>query len=209
MASTQFAKKAPRASSPLVLAARPNDWASIVKAQQEAVRLGQYQRIGVLLALCFEYTECSNPRMLDLAQQRNAQGRPAWPGINLDWLNGGPEIAIAAGVMLMGGGPELVIPSRPFPLPPDTADPTWMYSEATPAPKTIPQRIEDRAMRIKGTNFLIVQPVIQIHWRLDLAAPGHARKEVHNVSADGNGLHMAFIYDRDAQTGHLVNGRVL
>jgi hypothetical protein len=80
---------------------------------------------------------------------------------------------------------------------------------AVPLPPRIPQRIEDRAMKIKGTPFLIIQPVTQIHWLLDLAVPGHARREIHNVVADGNGLHMAFMYDTQAQTGHLVNGRVL
>jgi hypothetical protein len=188
-------------SAQTILISKPNDWAGIIKAQQQLIRTGQYVRIGRLDVLCFEYTANSNPKMKVLGQQRNAQGRPAWPGIHLDWLNQGPEVALTeAGVLL---------PSYPFPLPPPSPDPTWIYSEATPSPKLVPQLITDRAMRIKGTNFLIIQPVVELNWVLETAQPGHARREKHLVGPDFDGLHMAFIYDPDAQTGHLVGGRVL
>jgi hypothetical protein len=194
-------------STPSILIAKPNDWQGLIKAQQEMIRTGNYQRFARLDALCFEVTKLSNPKMLILGSQKTSDGRMAWPGKNWDWLNGGPPIAMVARGGL--GDLEFVLPAVPFPMPPDAPDPAWSYSDAVPLPPRIPQRIEDRAMKIKGTPFLIIQPVTQIHWLLDLAVPGHARREIHNVVADGNGLHMAFVYDTQAQTGHLVNGRVL
>jgi len=190
-------------STPSILTVKENDWLTRVRAQQDAMTLGEYQRFGRLDALCFEITRLSNPKMLILGQQRTPDGRMAWPGKNLDWLNHGPVIAFSK----VSG--ELLLPSRPFPLPPDAPDPAWVYSEATPEPARIPQRIEDRAMRIKGTAFICIQPVSQINWMLDLAASGRARREVHKVIADGAGIHMAFIYDTQAHTGHLVGGQVI
>lgn len=194
-------------STQLVQRTRAMDWATMIRAQQDAYRTGQYQRIGRLDAMSFEFTETSNPKMRELSAQRNAQGKPAWPGINLDWLNQGPVLALGAGGGLKGS-PEVLLASVPFPLPPDCPDPEWTWSEANPEPKRIPQLLTDRAMRIKGTNFLIIQPVIQLNWVLDLAVPGHARREIHSVRADFDGIHMAFIYDPDLRTGHLIGGDV-
>ena len=189
--------------APAVISGAAIDWQTRLKIQRDRIRLGQYQRIGKLDALCFEVTALSNPKMLELGKQKTPDGRQAWPGKNLDWLGQGPAIAFAV------DGNELLLPSQPFPLPPDCPEPTFVWKKPGDMPGRIKQLISDRAVVIKGTPFLCIQPVRSIQWMLDLAAPGRARREIHQVVADFQGLHMAFLYDPKAQTGHLVGGRVL
>jgi hypothetical protein len=189
--------------TPTILIAGPNNWPAVVAAQQQQVRRGEFTRFARLDALVFEITKISNPNMLKLAAVRTPDNRPAWPGPHLDWLNQGPPIGNYAGP----GG--LIIAANPLPLPPDVPDPTWAWSMEHPAPGRIPQRLEDRAMAVKGTPFIIIQPVVQIQWLLDEARPGRVRREIHEVRPDAGGLSMAFLYDTAQKTGHLVGGQIL
>lgn len=190
-------------SGPSILSAPSIDWAGRMKMQAEQIRTGRYRRIGRLDALCFELTKLSNPNMLALGMQKTATGRQAWPGKNLDWLNHGPPIAWAVDC------DDLLLPARPLPLPPDCPDPEFVWRKEGDMPGLIPQRLEDRAVAIKGTPYVTIQPVTQIHWVLDLAMPGHPRREIHNVRSDYRGLSMAFVYDPQTQTGYLIGGEVI
>jgi hypothetical protein len=189
--------------TPTILIASLNDWASVVKAQQQQMRLGEYTRFARLDALVFEITKISNPKMLKLASVKTPEGFSGWPGHNLDWLNQGPPLGYAA------GGAGIIIAARPFPMPPDAPDSAWSWSMEHPEAPRVPQRLEDRAMLVKGTPFIVIQPVTQIHWVLDEAGPGRQRREIHDVRPDGAGLSMAFIYDTVQKTAHLVGGQIL
>jgi len=175
---------------------------SVIEKQESLIRLGQCQRFARLDALCFEVNKDSNPRMLELGKQKTPDGRQAWPGKNLDWLGQGPPLAWAADM-------QIILPAIPFPLPPPVPDPTFKWEKVGDAPKLISQRISDRAVAIRGTRLLCIQPVSSIQWILDNAMPGRPRREIHQVVADSLGQHMAFILDLETRTGHLVGGRVL
>lgn len=189
-------------STPTILTGPAIGLVAQLEKQKECLRIGAYDRFAKLDALYFEVTAESNPKMLELGKQKTPDGKMAWPGKNLDWLGTGPPLALTA-------DQQLVMPAQPFPLPPPCPDPTFAWKKPGDMPALIPQLIGDRAVAVKGTRMLCIQPVSALQWILDNALPGRPRREIHLVQADQFGKHMAFILDLATRTGFLVGGHVV
>jgi hypothetical protein len=177
------------------------DWRGRLQIQRDRIRTGEYRIFGRLAALYFEVCRDSNPKMLELGRQVTADGRAAWPGKNLDWFETGPALAFSA------DGQELLFCSPEFPLPPEAPDPAFIWRKVGDMPRRVPQLIEDRGVRIAGSDLLCIQPVSAIQWVLTVGAKGV--RQIHGVVPDASGASMAFLYDTGIRQGYLVGGKVL
>lgn len=181
----------------------------ILKYQLECVRTGQFEYLGKIKCIVLEAAAGAN---LPAAAVTNRVG------LRLDFYNEGPALAQTLDrSQLLFVSPIVRADGRAGL--PDIPDPDWKppiftptqamiegkeaYPAAPVAPM-IPQRLEERATGLlKGTNFLVFEPVAQVlihpegiadYWLIE----GRAHQ--------GTGTHLALIVDRVTGQAHFYGG---
>jgi len=164
--------------------------------QRDLIRKREYVRLGRLVLLIFDHEQMVRP---------NCGERKIWPAPNaLDWQGSderpGPWIALAKNqedLLLFGNGGHYL---GAVPHPPDIRDVTG------PVAVDREQRYRDRTIeKLKGTGFLIIEPVHQIIYK-PLGVPSWIKIR---VMPDYRGRRMSFLIDPIAKEGHLTGGAFL
>ena len=158
--------------------------------QRDCVRQGKYMPLGRLVCVVLEAARDANTPPRDITKVY---------GVRMDWLSTGPLIGVSLDFH------DLLI-ATPLPPLPKIPNPAWVPSGNGGA-KTpyIEQRWEDFASgRLRGTNFLLFQPVAQILYR-PANIPAFRIIKAETDLADGTKL--ALLVDPVNGQAHFYGGR--
>ena len=167
-----------------------------IDRQRDLIRKKEYTRLGRLVLLIFDHEQMVRP---------NCGDRQIWPAPNaLDWQGSderpGPWLGLSKShedLLLYGNCGHYL---GAVPHPPDIRDVTG------PVAVDREQRYRDRTIeKLKGTNFLVIEPVHEIIYK----PVGVASWVKIRVLPDYRGNRMCFLIDPKTKEGHLVGGAFL
>lgn len=159
-----------------------------IAERRSMARKNEYHIVGKMMAVVFD--RATMPRA-EVFQQNMLW----WEGEQPDAF---PWLGISTDEQ------ELLIIS-PVPHPPDIRDVSNMIlTDGVYRAAKHPQRYRDRTRaKLKNSDFLIIQPVIQVLYKCF----GEAAMAMIKPSTGFDGTHMAFLIDPNTGEGHFIGGR--
>jgi hypothetical protein len=160
-----------------------------LKIQRERVQRAEFLPLGKLITVVLEPARDANLPPRDQTK--------VW-GVRLDWMGMGPMLGLSLDQQ------DLLI-TTPVPPLPKIVDPQWKPTDSV-EPPYISQPLEERASgRLRGTNFVVLQPVAQILYRM----AGNPAFRMISGQAGADGTHLALLIDPSSGQGHFYGGRFI